>query len=36
MRKSFGGFSLWMLGIGLVVATGWATLSGSAAQAYAG
>jgi APA family basic amino acid/polyamine antiporter len=36
MRKAFGGFDLWMVGLGLVVATGWATLSGSAAQYYAG
>ena len=36
MRKAFGGMDLWMLGLGLVVATGWATLSGSAAQQYAG
>lgn len=36
MRKAFGGFDLWMLGLGLVVATGWATLTGSAAQQYAG
>ena len=36
LRKAFGGFDLWMLGLGLVVASGWASLTGQAGQLYAG
>lgn len=36
LRKAFAGFDLWMLGLGLVIGSGWAQLTGSAGQQYAG
>jgi hypothetical protein len=36
LRKAFGGLDLWLLGLGIVIASGWAQLTGSAAQQYAG
>lgn len=36
MRKAFGRFDLLMLGLGITVASGYAQLSGYAAQQYAG
>jgi hypothetical protein len=34
--KAFGGFGLLMLGLGIVIGSGWAQLSGMAGQQYAG
>ena len=36
MRKAFGGFDLLMLGLGITIASGFAQLTGYAAQQYAG
>lgn len=36
LRKAFGGLDLWLLGLGIVIASGWAQLTGTAAQEYAG
>jgi hypothetical protein len=36
LRKAFGGLDLLLLGLGIVIGSGWAQLTGSAAQQYAG
>ena len=36
LRKAFGGFDLLCLGLGIVIGSGWAQLTGNAAQQYAG
>jgi hypothetical protein len=36
LRKAFGAFDLLCLGLGVVIGTGWAQLTGTAAQQYAG
>ena len=36
LRKAFSGFGLLMLGLGIVIGSGWAQLSGMAGQQYAG
>ena len=36
LRKAFSGFGLLFLGLGIVIGSGWAQLSGSTAQQYAG
>ena len=36
LRKAFGGFDLLFLGLGIVIGSGWAQLTGMAAQTFAG
>ncbi|KAL4429605.1 hypothetical protein ABPG77_008654 [Micractinium sp. CCAP 211/92] len=36
LRKAFNGFDLLMLGLGIVIGSGWAQLTGTAAQQYSG
>ena len=36
LRKAFNGFDLLMLGLGIVIGTGWGLLSGIAAETFAG
>lgn len=36
LRKAFNGFDLLMLGLGIVIGSGWAQLTGTAAQEYSG
>lgn len=36
LRKAFSGFDLLLLGLGIVIGSGWAQLSGVTAQQFAG